>query len=220
MFTNVLASAALALAALNMASATIYTTSPTASTVAYGGQTINVSWTDDGTAPTLATIGQATIDLYVGSVNEQTWLQNLAAAVDVSKASYVQATIDPSIGASGAYYFVRYTSLAYTEAGAAYNYEQFSAKFTIDSMTGTFNATVLAQIDDTVSSSSSAVASKAASTTSKAASATSSHAASTSAKASASASASASAKAASGAERYAAPALMAVVVAVGAAVAF
>lgn len=56
---------------------------------------------DDGTTPTVAQIGVCSIDLYTGSATQQTFLQNLAASVDVSKASTVVATIDPTVGQSG-----------------------------------------------------------------------------------------------------------------------
>lgn len=61
---------------------------------------------------------------------------------------------------SDSHYFVRFTSLAFKdEENPQYPYEAFSAMFYIQSMTGTFNATVLAAIDATNSSSSSVIAS-------------------------------------------------------------
>lgn len=98
----------------------------------------------------MASIGPCSVDLYTGGVDQQTLLQNLAASVDVSKASSVSATINPSVGQSGAYYFVRFTSLALKSAAdPQYPYEAFSAKFAIAGMTGTWNATVLAQLAST-----------------------------------------------------------------------
>lgn len=76
-------------------------------------------------------MGPCSIDLYTGSVNSQVQLQNLAASVDVSKASSVSATIDPKAGQSGGYYFVRFTSLSLKDAtNPQYPYQAFSAKFT------------------------------------------------------------------------------------------
>jgi hypothetical protein len=149
----------------------VYITSPVAGTVATGGQVLNVSWgeqcrghcpfdfsltpvADDGNTPTVASVGPCTVDLY-------TKLQNLAASVDVSKTSSISATIDPTVGQSGNYYFVRFTSLGLKDAtNSAYYYEAFSAKFTINSMTGTFSASVLAELAaNTTTSSTSAAAS-------------------------------------------------------------
>lgn len=114
---------------------------------------------DDGNTPTVASVGPCTIDLYTGSMTVQTKLQNLAASVDVSKTSSISATIDPTVGQSGLYYFVRFTSLGLKDAtNSAYYYEAFSAKFTINSMTGTFSASVLAELAANSTTSSTAAA--------------------------------------------------------------
>jgi hypothetical protein len=108
--------------------ATIYTISPVTSTVSTGGQALHVQWTDDGATPSLSEIGAASINLCVGSQTNQTCVQELGASVDVSKATYVNATIDPSVGENGDFYFIRYTSIAFRDG--AYPYQQFSARFT------------------------------------------------------------------------------------------
>ena len=46
-------------------------TSPTASTTCAGGQTCTVNWQDDGQDPNLDAFGDASVGLYVGSVNQQ-----------------------------------------------------------------------------------------------------------------------------------------------------
>ena len=61
----------------------------------------DASTADDGKTPTVGSIGPCSVDLYTGSMNVQTQLQNLAASVDVSKASSISATINPSVGQSG-----------------------------------------------------------------------------------------------------------------------
>ncbi|OWZ27944.1 hypothetical protein C356_06618 [Cryptococcus neoformans c45] len=159
-FTNTVACLLSAALAVNTVAASIYITNPVAGTTAIGGQVINIAWQDDGNTPTLASIGPCSVDIYTGSTNQQIFLQNLAASVDVSKASSVSATIDPSIGQDDSHYFVRFTSLSLKdEKNPQYPYEAFSAMFYIQSMTGTFNATVLAAIDAANSSSSSVIAS-------------------------------------------------------------
>lgn len=67
-------------------------------------ETLTVSTEDDGNTPTLASIGPCSVDIYTGSTNQQILLQNLAASVDVSKASTISATIDPSIGQDGGFF--------------------------------------------------------------------------------------------------------------------
>ncbi|XAO27621.1 hypothetical protein I312_106479 [Cryptococcus bacillisporus CA1280] len=154
-FTNTVAYLLSAALAVNSVAAGIYITSPVAGTTATGGQVLNVAWQDDGKTPTLGSIGPCTVDIYTGSTNKQIFLQNLAASVDVSKASSISATINPSIGQDDSHYFVRFTSLSLKdETNSQYPYEAFSAMFHIQSMTGTFNATVLAAIDAANSSSS------------------------------------------------------------------
>ncbi|WVQ73388.1 hypothetical protein IAR50_002959 [Cryptococcus sp. DSM 104548] len=153
-------------AAVQSAMAAVYITSPVAGTSAIGGQVLNVKWADNGETPTVADIGPCDVSIYTGSTDNQIKLQTLAASVDVSKASSISTTIDPSIGQDDSHYFVRFTSLSLKDANnTQYPYEAFSAMFSIQSMTGTFNATVLAAIDaDTSSSSSSASASAGTST--------------------------------------------------------
>lgn len=168
-FTLLIAAAA----AIQPALAAVYITSPVGTTTATGGQVLNVQWADDGNTPTVASIGPSTIDLYTGSTNNQIKLQNLAASVDVSKTSSVSATIDPSIGQDSNQYFIRVTSLSLASTtSAGYNYEAFSAMFSISAMTGTFNATVLAAIDATASNATSSAVSAASSVKSAATSAT------------------------------------------------
>ncbi|WVQ85034.1 hypothetical protein IAT38_007198 [Cryptococcus sp. DSM 104549] len=148
MFANTAAYLLVAAAALNTALAGVYITNPVAGTKAVGGQVIEVKWADDGNTPTVASIGPCSVDIYTGSTNNQIKLQNLAASVDVSKASSISATIDPSIGQDDSHYFVRFTSLSLKDStNAKYPYSAYSAMFNISSMTGSWNSTVLAAID-------------------------------------------------------------------------
>ena len=113
---------------------------------------------DDGNTPTVASIGPCTIDIYTGSKNQQTQLQNLGKSVDVSKASSVSVTVDPSIGPNGDYYFVRVTSLGLKDTtNPQYPYQAFSAKFELDGMSGNFSQAILAQIADSGSNNVAAV---------------------------------------------------------------
>ena len=109
---------------------------------------------DDGNTPTVGSIGPCTIDIYTGSKTVQTQLQNLAASVDVSKASSVSVTVDPTIGPNGDFYFIRVSSLSLKDTiNPQYPYQAFSAKFELQGMTGNFTPAVLAQIQDAGSNS-------------------------------------------------------------------
>ncbi|BEI81475.1 hypothetical protein CcaverHIS002_0206350 [Cutaneotrichosporon cavernicola] len=136
--------ALLALAA--PALATIYTTNPVASTSVKGGEVLEIKWQDDGIAPTLDTIGTCSVDLCIGSPTKQLCIQNLAESVDVSKASTVSTTIDPSIGANYDAYFIRYSAENYTDKGMPYM--QFSARFALTDMAGNFTAEQQTYADD------------------------------------------------------------------------
>lgn len=183
----------LALAA--QAFATVFITSPVASTTFSGGKQATISWQDDGASPSLKDFGPAKVSIYVGNAQQQTSLQLITASVDVSTTASIQFTPDPTIGPNSNQYFVRVESLSLKDATQPqYPALAFSAKFAMDNMSGTFSDAAQAQIagqstaplasqSTTVSVASNTATTKptsaAASTTggsSKAASATSSHA--------------------------------------------
>lgn len=105
---------------------------------------------DDGSSPLLSAVGPSRIDLYTGSTNQQTFLQSFADSVDVSKVNSVTGLIPASTGPDGDWYFIRVTSAALKAnstgaGGIQYPYEAFSAKFTLNGMSGQFNASVSSQ---------------------------------------------------------------------------
>lgn len=105
---------------------------------------------DDGSSPLLSAVGPSRIDLYTGSTNQQTFLQSFADSVDVSKVNSVTGLIPTSTGPDGDWYFIRVTSAALKAnatgaGGITYPYEAFSAKFTLNGMSGQFNASVSSQ---------------------------------------------------------------------------
>jgi hypothetical protein len=77
---------------------------------------------------------------------------------NVSTTSSVVFTVDPSVGPNSDQYFVRFTSTTLNQNGTSNPYLSFSAKFTLDNMRGTFNASVQAQISSASSSASSTAA--------------------------------------------------------------
>jgi len=161
---------------ISVAFATVLITTPIISTVYTGGQAgATVVWKDDGTSPSLETFGNATVSIYVGNKFQQTSLQ-LLATVDVSKASSITFTPDASIGPDSSDYFIRIQSLASKAANGDPD-QSFSSKFTLQNMSGKFNASVSAEIAGQSTAplgAQSSTAGSSASTTSSGASATSS----------------------------------------------
>jgi hypothetical protein len=144
MFASLIALAVLASPAL----ASLSMTAPVASTSWQGGAQQTINWIDDGKTPNLQAFGPSTVGLFVGNAIQQTQLQLIVDSVDVSTTSSISFTPDPSVGANANIYFIRFTSLGLKDAtNPNYPAEAFSAKFTLSAMTGTFNATVQAQID-------------------------------------------------------------------------
>jgi len=142
----------LALAAvLPSAFATIYTTSPTASTSWQGGQSQTIQWIEDPNNPTpaLKDFGACKISIYVGNMQQQTSLQLLSPSTDVSTISQLQFTPDPTIGPDSDKYFIRFESIAFKDPKSPqYPALAFSAKFALTGMKGQFTPDVQKQIDD------------------------------------------------------------------------
>lgn len=149
MFRSTIAVFALAFAP--SALATLFMTSPIASTTCTAGQQCTIAWKDDGNAPPLATFGASSVGVYAGSQQQQTLLQSINTNVDVTTTSTIIFTPSASIGPNSGDYFIKFVSLAGTVPGAAAGSntpaEAFSAKFTLASMTGQFNASVQSQIN-------------------------------------------------------------------------
>jgi hypothetical protein len=129
-------------ASLQSVLATPYFTAPVAATTANGGSKLQVKWTDNGKSPTYdaKNWGNATLWLAAGSENTQYKLQTIKANFAPSRKS-VSFTVDKTIGPSGQYYFIRMEG---TDTGSnGYPVMSFSARFTLNGMSGQFNSTVL-----------------------------------------------------------------------------
>jgi len=136
-----------AAAFVSQVSGTLYVTQPVASTSVTAGQQGTVAWNDDGNQPILSAIGPCSIDLCTGGVTQQTCLQNISPSLDVSQNAQVSYTPNASIGPNGAYYFIKFTSISLKDStNPQFPFTAFSAKFTLAGMTGTFNATVSAEL--------------------------------------------------------------------------
>jgi len=141
-------SAVVSLAFAASALANLYVTSPVATTTFTAGQQATISWEDNGQSPTLVQFGTANFAIYVGNAIQQTPLQTIATNVNVSSTSSLVFTPDGTIGPNSDEYFVRVTSLTLMDPTQPQYYEEaFSAKFTLAGMTGSFNATLQAEID-------------------------------------------------------------------------
>jgi len=150
MFSSLLVLSLAALAPL--AHATVFMTSPTASTNIPAGKAFPINWQDDSKAPNLTAFGPATVGLFVGSQSVQTQLQAIGN-VDVSKVSTISWTPDPSVGPNYDSYFIRITSVDLKDPNQTqFNAEAFSAKFSLSGMTGTFNSTIQAVISGAAAS--------------------------------------------------------------------
>ena len=134
-------------AAVSPALATVYVTSPVATSSWPAGQQQTVSWKDDGIAPSLANFGPSKVSVYVGSQTQQTMVQSIVTSVDLSTTSSIVFTPDASTGENGQYYFIRFESISFKDPNnAAYPALAFSSKYTMTGMTGTFSADVKAEI--------------------------------------------------------------------------
>ncbi|KAF8323994.1 hypothetical protein DL93DRAFT_66599 [Clavulina sp. PMI_390] len=148
--------AALSLAALApQALASLYITSPVASTDCSAETACQVAWNDDGTTPALGTIGICDVGLYVGNQYTQFLLQDLG---NLNIASQATASFlpNPAVGGNSNLYFIRFTATNYFPNNDGIPWEGFSAKFTLNGMTGTFNSTVASVMSNTASSTSGA----------------------------------------------------------------
>jgi hypothetical protein len=149
MFTSTSTLLALSAFIIPKALATIFTTSPTQSTTCHGGQICTIAWQEDtaATPPTLQEWGTASIGIWVGSQQQQTQIQLIQDGVNVLTTGSLNFTVDPTIGPNSNVYFIRFTSdTEHDPTNPTFFAESFSAKFTLDQMTGQFNTTEQAQI--------------------------------------------------------------------------
>jgi len=126
----------------------VYITSPTGSSTFTGGQQASVKWQDDGTSPSLAQFGAASIAIYVGNAIQQTQLQVINGSVNVATTSSIQFVPNPSIGPDSNEYFIRIQSLSYMNPQQPqYPALSFSSKFTLTGMSGSFTSAEQAEIN-------------------------------------------------------------------------
>jgi len=141
------AKVAIVSALVSSAFATVFITSPVATTTFTAGQTAAITWQESNAAPLLAAWGNASVAIYAGNANQQTLLQLITPSINVSATNTISFTPDATIGPNGANYFIRIQSLTLTDNSTQkYPVMSFSALYSMASMTGTFNSTVSAEI--------------------------------------------------------------------------
>jgi len=133
---------ALVLAAIQPAVSVPALTAPVSSTKGHGGKLLSVKWKDNGNSPKISTWKGVNIFLATGSTNVQYKLQQLASNISTHK-THGKYAVDKSVGPNGGFYFIRMESVTTNSAGIPDM--AFSAKFTLDDMTGKFNSTVMSQ---------------------------------------------------------------------------
>ncbi|KAF8916682.1 hypothetical protein CPB85DRAFT_269475 [Mucidula mucida] len=140
---------------VSTAVADVYITFPVSGSSMSGGSPYNVTWEDDGAGTyALSDFGAAQFSIAVGGTSEQVILQIIGTDIDVSTLSMFEFTVDASIGGDSDGYFIRVDSNNLTDSdNNRYAMQSFSAKYTMDSMTGTFNSTMEALIADSTSTS-------------------------------------------------------------------
>lgn len=141
-FLAVTLALALVLAVIQPAVSVPALTAPVSSTKGHGGKLLSVKWKDNGNSPKISTWKGVNIFLATGSTNVQYKLQQLASNISTHK-THGKYAVDASIGPNGGYYFIRMESVSTNSAGIPDM--AFSAKFTLDNMTGKFNSTVMSQ---------------------------------------------------------------------------
>lgn len=114
------------------------------STTGHGGKRLSVEWNDDGKSPSRRDWGRVNIYLATGSRDVQYKLQTLDTNVsyDQGQARY---SIDANAGPNGGYYFLRFEGTN-TSAAGGIPPMAFSARFTLDQMSGNFNSTIMSQV--------------------------------------------------------------------------
>lgn len=139
-----------AAAAISPVVAELAVTRPIEGTTCQAGQPCTISWRDNRSGPSLEDQGDCQIALFTGGSQQQTFLQPIAfpTPINVAEQDSISFIPDPTVGENGDVYFIRFTSQDLRNPTAATQpYLSFSARFTLTGMTGTFNATVQAQIE-------------------------------------------------------------------------
>jgi len=131
---------------ISVAFATVYVTNPVATSNISAGTSFAITWQDDGNSPTLKDFGPARVGLYVGNVRQQVPVQIITDSIDVSKVQTIDFIPKADAGPNSDQYFIRFDSEGLKANGTNDPAQAFSHKFSLNNMTGSFNASVLSII--------------------------------------------------------------------------
>ncbi|KAA8894586.1 beta-1,6-glucan boisynthesis protein-like protein [Sphaerosporella brunnea] len=136
-------SAAISALLVRQVAADIQITSPTASTKWTGGTTVQMMWKDDGNSPSLDQFSTFNVFLCWGSNDVPMCDQILGPASSKFSANQLNAKfqIPATVGGNGDVYFLKMETIA-TAGGYTWNY---SPRFTLSGMTGSFSAAAIAE---------------------------------------------------------------------------
>lgn len=130
-------------AVLPLVYADVKFTAPAAGASVPGGTAFTVTWADTGDAPALADLSSYTLFLFSGSNAAPAQLYQLSASTFAAAGKSVSVTVPVATGGLGTNaYFLGMLSVA-TAGGTVWNY---SDRFTLTGMTGTFDPTVDAAV--------------------------------------------------------------------------
>ncbi|KAI0795488.1 hypothetical protein C8Q75DRAFT_730430 [Abortiporus biennis] len=115
--------------------ATIFVFSPDKNTVCHGGQSCNVQWSDNGVAPSLASIGRCTVGLFHEANGQDQLIERIHDSLDVSQYNNLTFVVNPAAGPNSGGYVVKFTALNPVN-GSQFN--QWSHSFKLDKMNGSF----------------------------------------------------------------------------------
>ncbi|CZT53278.1 related to KRE9 Cell wall synthesis protein [Rhynchosporium secalis] len=133
----------LLLAHVSLVSADVKFIAPAAGASIVGGTAFTVAWAETGDAPALADLSSYTLFLFSGSNTAPTQLYQLSASTFAAAGKSVSVTVPVNTGGVGTNaYFLGMLSVA-TAGGTVWNY---SNRFTLTGMTGTFDPTVAAAV--------------------------------------------------------------------------
>jgi hypothetical protein len=133
-------------AVLPAAFAEMVITDPNNNLSCSGGKTCTIKWQEGPNQPPIAQSGTCEFSVYTGNPQQQTRLQTIAQNVNIVHDNALVFTVDPKIGPSANVYFIRAQCSVPDPTTPSNPLLAFSGFFSLNDMTGTFNASVQAQV--------------------------------------------------------------------------
>ncbi|KAF2636778.1 hypothetical protein P280DRAFT_408362 [Massarina eburnea CBS 473.64] len=154
---RILAPLAIVIALSSVVNAGIEFTKPEAGSKSKGGASLSVEWKEGGTGPSISDLSTYTLDVCTGGNDAavrftmKCGIASITPSAKFSSGNSIEGPIAADIGASTPEnaYFLRMVATA-TKGDT---YTVYSKRFTMTDMTGTFNDTVLASLEEVTDSS-------------------------------------------------------------------